>query len=417
MSDFARHILPHEASLGAQLASAQSDPTPLKLRQVLCVLTVLFAVAVGGAQSARAGGEEPSEKAREPVQTPTPRAAATATPLPTEDPELLGARKRNEKAQADYYEQLAAKLARQSDGGLTNYLGLAVALVSLSGALIAARVAYLSFFYNYQNQLRTNSDARFFEALKRSGDKDSAAVRASAAGLLAVMAKMELPKTGKRRPSFFGKWLDADDFEQPYHNTALDQLLAGHMLEDNIVVLDAIKAAILDLYPRDREATVRKLTAANLKAQEDLALALARFFSIRGAGRADAIDDDLWSRAGAVTGFRSALLKELVARFDRNPLAPSSSGRVRSLPQRFTRIFEDARMSHGDMQAGDVKTLNDNVVTELQAGAERLRTNNELLMYILHDKAARPVLPPQVLLLKDTQEVEAAPDNTTAPRT
>jgi hypothetical protein len=74
-------------------------------------------------------------------------------------------------------------------------------------------------------------------------------------------------------------------------------------------------------------------------------------------------------------------------------------------------------MSHGDMQAGDVKTLNDNVVTELQAGAERLRTNNELLMYILHDKAARPVLPPQVLLLKDTQEVEAAPDNTTAPRT
>lgn len=414
MSDFARHVLPHGASLGAKRGATRSDLAPHKLRRDLCILAVLFAVAVAGAQAARGGAGEPSKKAGEPVQTPTLGApavvAAPATPLPIEEPEFLGARKRNEKAQADYYEQLAAKLARQSEGGLTNYLALAVALVSLLGALIAARVAYLSFFYNYQNQLRTNSDARFFEALKRFGDKDSAAARASAAGMLAVMGKMELPKTGNRRPAFFGRQLNANTLEQPYHNTALNQLLAGHMLEDNTVVLDAIKVAILELYPRDRETTVQKLTAANLKVQEDLALALARFFSTRGAGRADAIDEGLWYRAGALTGFRTAFLKELVARFDRNPSAPSSGGRGRPLSQRFTRIFEEARMGRGDMQAGDVETLNDSVVASLRSGAERLRMNDELLKCILHDGSPRSVLPPQVLLLNDTQEVEAAPE-------
>ncbi len=417
MSDFARHVLPYEASLGAKGAAARSDLPP-RLRCILCILVVLFAVDVGGAQATRGGAGEPSKKASEasePVQTPTQGAsavaAAPATPLPTEDPDFLGARKRNEKAQADYYEKLSAKLAQQSEGWLTKYLGLAVALITLSGALIAARVAYLSFFYNYQNQLRTNSDTRFFEALKRFGDKNSAAARASATGMLAVMGKMELPKTGNRRPAFFGRRLNADAFEHAYHNTALDQLLTGHMLEDNTVVLDSIKAAILELYPRDREVTFQKLTTANIKVQEDLALALARFFSTRGAERADAIGEDLWYRAGALTGFRTAFLKELVARFDRNPPAPSSGGRSRTLPQRFTRIFEEARMGRGEMQAGDVQTLNDSIVASLRSCAERLRINAELLKCILQDGAPRPILPPQVLLLNDTQEVEAALDS------
>jgi hypothetical protein len=414
MSDFARYILPHESSPGAKRDAARSDFLSHKLRGVLYISVILFAVAIVIVRAAQGDTGAPAKTADKAVQTPTPGApsviAAPATPSPTEDPEFLVARKRNEKAQAEYYEQLAAKIARQSEGGWANYLGLAVALISLSGALIAARVAYLSFFYNYQNQLRTNSDTRFFEALKRFGDKDSAAARTSAANMLAVMGKMELPKTDKRRPAFFGRRQNADAFEQPYYNAALDQLIAGHMLEDNTVVLESIKAAILELYPLRRETAIKKLTTANLKAQEDLSIALARFFSSRGAPSADAIDEDLWSRAGALIGFKSAFLKELVTRFDRNPLTPSGSSRVRALSQRFTRIFEEARIRRSEMQADNVEPLQDSVVTSLRAAAERLRTNNELLKCILHDGASQPVLPPQVLILEGTQDIGAAPE-------
>jgi hypothetical protein len=414
MSDFARYILPHESSPVAKRDAAWSNFLSHKLWRVLYISVILFAGVIGVAQAAQNDAVVPSKTAVEPVQTSTPGVplvpATPATPSPTEDPEFLRERKRNEKAQADYYEQLAAKLARQSEGGWANYLGLAVALISLSGALIAARVAYLSFFYNYQNQLRMNSDTRFFEALKRFGDKDSAAARASAAGMLAVMGMMKLSNTGKRKPAFFGRQLNADAFEQPYHNTALDQLLAGHMLEDNTVVLASIKAAILELYPIGRETAVKKLATANLKAQEDLSIALARFFSSRGAPSADAIDEDLWSRAGALIGFKGAFLKELVARFDRNPLTPSGSGRVRALSQRFTRIFEEARIRRSEMQADNVEPLQDNVVASLRAAAERLRTNDELLKCISHDGASQLVLPPQVLILEGIRDIGASPE-------
>jgi hypothetical protein len=416
MSDFAHHILLHESSPRPNRTAAWSGLPPHKLRRALCVPVVLFAVTVCGAQAAPSGTGAPPKTASEPVQTVTPGAPAVAivpaTPSPTEDLELSGARKRNEKAQAEYYEQLTAKLARQSEGGLTNYLGLAVAVASLSGALIAARVAYLSFFYNYQNQLRTNSDTRFFEALKRFGDKDSAAARASAAGMLVVMGKLELPKTGKRRPAFFGKQLNADALEQPYHNIALDQLLAGHMLEDNPIVLASIKAAVLELCPHDRKATAQKLVAANLKAQGDLAMALALFFSARGVRRADAIGEDLWSGAAALTDFSSAVLKELITRFDKSPTTSSTAGKIKAPPQRFHHILEQALAKLDSTGADDVPTLYDNVVADLRTAAERLRTNDELLKRILSDGAARPVLPPQVLLLEDPQELEVAPDNT-----
>lgn len=88
-------------------------------------------------------------------------------------------------------------------------------------------------------------------------------------------------------------------------------------------------------------------------------MTLAGFFSVRGATRADAIDEDLWSNAAVLTGFRSALLKELKDRFDKN-LPPSlTNSRIRALPQRFTRLFDDVRASREIMPAGEGVTLND----------------------------------------------------------
>jgi hypothetical protein len=394
-------------------------PLFLILRRSFHALVVILALSVltaTGSKAAQGEAEALPTPAAEAAKIATPSvttpAATSATPAPTEDRGLTEARKRNEQAQAVYYEKLANKLDQRSEGGQTGYLVLWVALISLLGALIASRVAYLSFLYNYQNQLRTNSDTRFFEALKRFGDKDSAAMRTSAAGMLAVMGKIKLPKLDKGKPAFFGQRSNADAMEQPYLSTALDQLLAGHMLENSPVVLASTKEAILELYPSDREATVKKLEAANLKAQEDLAMTLAGFFSLRGATRADAIDEDLWSNAAALTGFRSVLLKELKDRFDKN-LPPSSTGSmVRALPQRFTRLFEDVRASREIMPAGEGVILNDRVVGDLRAAAERLRTNDELLKRVLSDGARRHELAPQILLLEGPSGLETAQGRT-----
>lgn len=123
------------------------------------ILAAILAVTVTGSHAAQGRAEALPARAGA-VQTATPGdaapAATPATPASAEDYELKEAWKRNEQAQAIYYEKLAAKLDQKSEGGATSYLVLGVALISLLGALIAARVAYLSFFYNYQNQLRTN---------------------------------------------------------------------------------------------------------------------------------------------------------------------------------------------------------------------------------------------------------------------
>lgn len=374
----------------------------------LAVLLSITFIGIAGSQAAQGGAEPSPTPVREAIQSAIAIPATTPTTSPpTEDHELTQARKRNEQAQAVYYEKLADRLDRPKDEQ-TGYLILVVALISLLGALVAARVAYLSFVYNYQNQLRTLSDTRFFEALKRFGDKDSLAMRTSAAGMLAVMGQMELPKLDKGKPAFLGSRSSVDGAERPYLNIALDQLLAGHMLEADPVVLASTKAAILELYPRNREATVRKLEVANLKAQEDVATALAGYFSLRAAARADAVDEELWSNAAALTGLRSAFLKELKDRFDKNLPASITDSRVRARPQRFTRIFDDARASREVMSAVESATLNDKVVANLRAAAERLRTNDELLKGILTDGGPHFEFVPQVLLLESSSGQEAA---------
>lgn len=322
------------------------------------------------------------EQGVSPQGTP-PLAATDTTPSPTEQriDELM---KRNEKAQGEFYEKLAAKLGQPPEGksSLTGIVGVLAALLTLSGALIAARVAYLSFSYNYQNQLRTNSDTRFFEAMQRFGDKDSAAVRSSAAGLLAVMGKLELRKVEEKGASFFGRFgsrRTGGATERPYTAIALSQLLAGHSLEENPVVLDSINTAITELCPLARSATLAGLEAARLKAEEELVIKLAAFFALLGAAKVDTIGNDNWAKAAAVTGLAVAALKNLVTGFNQRPAtALAGVNEVRVQARTFEHIFNIERGGRAFPAAAGGASEYDKVIRELRAAARRISANAEL---------------------------------------
>ena len=129
-------------------------------------------------------------------------------------------------------------------------------------AFIAALVTLISFLFNYRATLRNQRDQQFYEALKRFGDGASPALRSSASGLLAQMAKLT-------------NW-----FRRPYFTTALDQLMMGIFLETNPLALRAIGKAIGEIARTLPRAAIPALHEANLRLQEDVAAILAQLSAL-----------------------------------------------------------------------------------------------------------------------------------------
>lgn len=183
------------------------------------------------------------------LATPCITTAQNSSPPTAEQQQLI-------KAQTENYQAQTAKINEERSGWQK--------VINLS-AFLAAIVAVLSLVLNYSSTLRTQHDSQFLEALKRFGDKDSRRVRSSAAGLLAKLSQQKGIIFRWRRPNF---------------NIVFDQLMTGLRLEENSVCLGAIMDAFKELREHEPLRVLEKLRDANLKVQEDMVIALARFLAI-----------------------------------------------------------------------------------------------------------------------------------------
>jgi hypothetical protein len=281
------------------------------------------------------------------------RAAATKATVASESqtpgPDLDRTR---EQAEIAYYRAQADKINHPSTWDRV------VSVSTLIAALAAALVTLISFTFNYRSTLYNQQDIQFYEALKRFGDKDSPALRAGAAGLLAEMGRRERLHLQFRT----GSWVKAS---HPYLQTALDQMTTGSLLENNGVVLDAIHTAFAHLVKLDPKR-LKLLYEQNLQFQRDLVSRLAEFLIAQGAKR-DAISDELWDRSAAQCDYPSTVLKTLAERFS-DPYEERLRGRA---------SFDDL------LQAAAIRLSVNPAIDDLKAGitesfrasALRLRSN------------------------------------------
>jgi hypothetical protein len=212
---------------------------------------------------------------------------ASAQPSPLEE-ELWQAQKRNQEAQAAYYQKQLQEqpLIRQ----LTNNL-------AAMAAFTAAMVAFISFLFNYRSTLGSQIDTQFYEALKRFGDKDSPTLRSSAAGILGQLGQRKTFPLRRR----------------PYYRTAFNQLIRGYSLEDNPVAFEATTDAVDTLVLANVGWARPLIFNVNRKLKEAFLKSLADFFVGRGAKEPSSLDDNLWKQAASISNYNERILRELVA--------------------------------------------------------------------------------------------------------
>ena len=168
------------------------------------------------------------------------------------------------------------------------------AAVGILAAFIAAMVGLFTLFINHQDNLHNQRDTQFYEALKRFGDPTSAAVRCSAAGLLAHLGKTTT-------------WPN----KRPYFETTLDQLVHGLELEENPVVLNAVSDALEELIVFDPLMALHILCGNNLRLQEEVVVAIADFFASLGANTPEKVHEHDWERAVRVIGYHGHVVRVL----------------------------------------------------------------------------------------------------------
>lgn len=213
--------------------------------------------------------------------------------------------------QAEFYRELTKKLTQPTPSPTptpSKSLSQGIAenpalLLTLMGALAAALVTFVSFVFNYRTSLRIQTDTQFYEALKRFGDKDSASIRSSAAGLLAQMGQKRIGIRRKRQ----------------YLPTILSQLVTGLLLEDNDTVRISIGDSLRQLVPHDPSGAAKRLYVANMKLQEDMVRILSNYFFVHGFRSTEEIieslqllDNNIWRKAESITSYNKDLIIELI---------------------------------------------------------------------------------------------------------
>lgn len=325
-----------------------------------------------------------------PLPAGTNRTADKFLDVNAADAELVELRKKNEQAQAEYFQKLSQKLdekppektfwerfTKSLAESPASTVGVLGAILVLIGALVAARITYLSFLSNYYAALRNQSDTQFFEALKRFGDKESSTARASAAGLLAVIGKSQIQILDKEKIKFFALLSSGQKFEEPYQELAYEQLLAGMMLEENATVLSAIQNAIRELLPQQKTAAV-KLYQLNLEFQDKLVMTLAEYFGTGEIAQRNSITEPMLREVELLTGIQSAEINELIEKFEREfgqgtyagkKTAPGFSARLKKNKEVAQNYSPEKKSEQLQSLAGDLR----------QAGL-RLKFNAELLL-------------------------------------
>lgn len=367
-----------------------------RVRLLTLGILLVFTVKVGAAEAARA-----KQAAEQGART---EAGASPMPLTQEQRDLIDAQTQNERAQQDYYAKQAAKLGKEANGksvfdrlvgGLldnpASILGLVGAFLALIGASVAARVAYLSFFFNYHSALKNQTDNQFYEALKRFGD-GSPAVRSGAAGALALMGRMKIKQLNKPNPGLLMRTSRLMAEEQPYLVASLDQLISGLMIEEDRTVLAVIQAGLEALFPHSKESYLTGLRAANRHLQETVVASLAEYFAAGEAATREEISAVMWGVAGTLTNYRSSELQRLVERYDKQvghhverragegEETKTSIVRDQRPARYFTNRFNNYRAMFEPLNAEQKAALRVAVTKSLASAAARLHTASRLLM-------------------------------------
>lgn len=186
------------------------------------------------------------------------------------------------------------------------WLTPAASLITFTGTM----VVIVTFFINYSTTKQTQTDTQFYEALKRFGDADSAALRASATGLLATFAM-------KKRLAMKAKIMPAG-FERPYLKIVINQLLTGLLLEKDAVVLESMNRTLETLIAEDPVWVIDMLNERNKLFQEQLVEELASLCAVKGYAENKPdhlykkINDELYREASGLSRFEFQTLKDLV---------------------------------------------------------------------------------------------------------
>jgi len=325
--------------------------------------------------------------------------------LSPEQKDLLEAETRNQQAQADYYAKQNAKLDKETSGksvfarfwsGLSDnpagILGLVGAILALVGASLAARVSYLAFYFNYHATTKNQLDNQFFSALERFGSVDSAAIRSSAAGTLALMGQRKVKELVKAKPGFFTRSADLFSEEQPYLETALNQLISGLMVEEESPALLSIQTALAKLCTLNKPASLSGLKVANEQLQKTLVVALAEFFAAGSVVKREEVTDAMWRVASSLADYQAAELRSLVERFDKqvsHHVETQSSRDTGSdikfiknaRPVRFfTNRFSNSRTIFEGMSAEKRADHQIRVASALESAAARMHVSARLIM-------------------------------------
>lgn len=303
------------------------------------------------------------------------------------DAELLELRKKTERAQTEYYQKLSQKLDEKPSENTfwerftkslaespASTVGVFGAFLVLIGALVTARITYLSFLSNYFATLRNQSDTQYFEALKRFGDKESSTARASAAGLLAVIGRAHVQTLNNEKVKFFALLSSGQKFEKPYEDLAFEQLLAGMMLEEDAAVLPAIQSAVRELLPERKGIAADKLYRINLEFQDKLMTVVAEYFGTQGIAQRNSIAEPIMREAELLAGIKSAEINELIEKFEQGTYAGKRPA------QEFSARLKRAKEIAQDYGAERKSERLQNLAGELRQAGLRLKFNAELLL-------------------------------------
>jgi hypothetical protein len=232
--------------------------------------------------------------------------AESGSPAPTaissREEQLIEAERANQTAQAAYYTKLIEPTPPKGF-----WANIRENPASVLGVL-AAFVAFISFIFNYRATLLAQENTQFYEALQRFGDKDSAALRASSAAILAQMATI-------RRRSYFPKRLFTRQHEGhlAFFETVCNQLTVGYLIEENRVGILSIRDALTRLLEIDSLRTTERLYRISERLIVELLSDLTDYFIAHGTKRSEEVTDGQWNRASAI-GIGPTTLKQIVAR-------------------------------------------------------------------------------------------------------
>jgi hypothetical protein len=237
-------------------------------------------------------------------------------------------------------------------------------------ALIAAIVAILNSGLNYRATLRSQRtserfqrDSQFYESLKRFGDKDSPTVRASAAGLMAEMARSS------------GTWPAPD---HTYSDTVFVQLMVGLRLEEDPAVIDSICSAMRVLNRPSPGICEWQLCKENRQLQRELLQCCATILALEmPVGREQPTEDE-WRIVAGVSSLDLLTLTTLSDKFSDKYASSLHAGRTfpRMLAQAIT-MRRSILMTRTKEAESAAKARAD-----LHRTADRLRNNAKAWMSI-----------------------------------